>query len=79
MSHRKELQTHKENRWITASLENCIYSPVVYLKETLSQKESIILKDLQIRRIQSLIYFFLNHHVKGTKAAEAGFVQTDAK
>lgn len=58
MSHRRVLQSHKENRWITASSEVCIYSPVVYLKEALSQKESIILKNLQIRRIQSLIYFF---------------------
>lgn len=41
MSQRKALQTHKENRWITASLEICIYFPVVYLKEALSQKENI--------------------------------------
>lgn len=78
MSHRRVLQSQKENRWITASLEICIYSPVVYLKEALSQKENIILKDLQIRRIQSLIYF-LNHHVKGTKAAKAGSVHRDAE
>lgn len=50
--------TRKTDERITATLEICIYSPVVCLKEALPQKESIIIKDFQIRRIQSLIYFF---------------------
>lgn len=70
-------ERHCRPTWKTTSLEMCIYFPVVYLKEALSQKENT--QRFAKQKDSESYLFFLNHQAKVTKAAKAGSVHRDAE